>query len=55
MRAAVAARLDACPTTLERDAEELAATDGPRKTAIAFRIRKKRILRDACAIYDTSK
>ena len=30
----------ACPTTLERDAEELAATNGPRKTAIAFRIRK---------------
>lgn len=55
VRAAVAARLDACPTTLERDAEELAATNGPRKTAIAFRIRKKRILRDACAIYDTSK
>jgi len=53
IRAAVLSRLKDCPTTLEEDYEQLKnATEGNMRTAIAYRIRKKRILTDAARIYD---
>lgn len=56
IRAAVEARLAQYPTTLEEDEEELknAPANGNARTAIAFRIRKKRILRDASRLYKTT-
>jgi len=54
IRQAVLARLADCPTTLEQDYDALktAPKKGNMRTAIAYRIRKKRILRDAAKIYD---
>ena len=53
IQAAVSARLAEYPTTLEEDAEQLKSASGNMATAIAFRIRKKRILSDASRIYQT--
>jgi hypothetical protein len=56
IRAAVNARLAQYPTTLDEDEAALksdAASKGNMRTAIAFRIRKKRILRDASRLYQT--
>jgi len=53
IRAAVEARLAEYPTTIEQDEEALKSATGNARTAIAFRIRKKRILRDARRLYET--
>jgi hypothetical protein len=53
IQAAVSARLAEYPTTLEEDAEQLKSASENMATAIAFRIRKKRILSDASRIYQT--
>lgn len=53
IRAAVEARLAEYPTTIEEDEEALKSATGKLRTAIAFRVRKKRILRDASRVYKT--
>lgn len=54
IRAAVESRLAEYPTTIEEDEEALKTANGNERTAIQYRIRKKRILRDASRIYKTS-